>query len=63
MTPTKAFSLGIFHDWDPGRLFVILTAYFDESGTHEGCPYTILAAWIGKAGAWHQLDKKWNRLA
>lgn len=61
-SPTRSFAQGVFHNWKPDRLFVHLTAYIDESGTHNGSPVTIMAGWIGKAGRWHQFDQRWNRL-
>jgi hypothetical protein len=52
---------GDYSVWPPSRLFVIVTIYIDESGTH-GSPVTILAGWVGRLGQWATFDPKWNRL-
>jgi hypothetical protein len=42
-------------------LFVIVTVYIDESGTH-GPPVTIFGGWVGRLGQWANFDPKWRRL-
>jgi hypothetical protein len=44
------------------RRFVILTSYFDESGTHDGSPVTIMAGIMGNGGQWLRYQAKLNRL-
>lgn len=58
---TEELSLAVFHDRDPDRLFVILTTYIDESGTH-GEPTMILGGRVAALGQWIDFDKKWKRL-
>jgi len=54
-------ALALFHRQSAQRLFVIVTVYIDESGTH-GSPVTILAGWVGRLGQWATFDPKWKRL-
>lgn len=46
----------------PGRLFVILTGYFDESGTHGGSPVTIMAGVLGTANQWRRFETELVKL-
>jgi hypothetical protein len=46
------------HRWEPKRLFVIFTAYFDEADTHGPAPTVILAAYLGHAFQWRRFEKK-----
>ena len=48
--PTVSLALALFHRLEPERLFVIVSAYIDESGTH-GSPVTILGGVVGRLGA------------
>jgi hypothetical protein len=48
----ETLSLALFHDWEPEKLFVILTLYIDESGTHGGSPSTVMAGVLGDVGQW-----------
>jgi hypothetical protein len=41
--------IAVAHRWEPERLFVIFTAYFDETDTHGPAPTAILAAFLGHA--------------
>jgi hypothetical protein len=52
----------VFHDWKPERLFVIVTVYIDESGTHDGSPVMVLAGQVAKLGQWVDFDARWRRL-
>ena len=40
---------------------MIVTVYFDESGTHDS-GYTILGGWVGRLGQWATFDPKWKLL-
>lgn len=41
---------------DPGSLFMILTAYLDESGTHAGSPAMVMAAMLGSSQQWQKFE-------
>lgn len=55
-------ALSVFHDWNPHRLFVIITVYMDESGTHTDSPVMVLGGRVAKLGQWIDFDHKWRRL-
>jgi hypothetical protein len=55
------YQLGVYHRWEPGRVFVIVTAYGDESGTHEESPVMMLAGFVSTLGRWNQFDDAWRR--
>jgi len=40
---------------------MIITAYLDESGTHDGSELTLMAGYVGYSGQWRKFDKKWAR--
>lgn len=44
--------------WD--KLLVMLKAYLDESGTHEGASALSLAGFVAGARQWVQLDRSWR---
>ena len=46
------------HRWESGRLFMILTAYMDESGTHDGSHATIMGAFLGSARQWSAFQRR-----
>ena len=54
--------VALAHRWEPERLFVIFTAYFDESDTHGAAPTVVLAAYVGHAFQWHRFEKKLLKL-
>jgi hypothetical protein len=41
---------------------VILTAYFDESGTHAGSELAIMAGFVGDARQWRKFEKRTTKL-
>jgi uncharacterized protein DUF3800 len=45
-----------------GRLFVILTAYYDESGTHAESPATVLAGFVGDTNDWVDFEIEWAKV-
>ena len=51
--------LALFHVWKPKRIFVIVTVYIDESGTHGG-PIITMGCLVGSVGQWKLFDEKWN---
>jgi hypothetical protein len=57
--PTASLSLALDHRWNPESIFVIVTMYIDESGTH-GSSVVILAGWVGRLGQWAVFDPKWR---
>jgi len=59
--PTASLALALFHRREPERLFVIVTVYIDESGTHNS-GVTILGGWVGRLGQWATFDRKWKAL-
>lgn len=56
--PTASLAMALFHRRKPERLFVIVTVYIDESGTH-GSGVTILGGWVGSLGQWAAFDRRW----
>lgn len=59
--PTATLALGIYHRWEPGQLYVIVTASGDESGTHDESPIMILAGYVAPLIRWNHFDLKWAR--
>ena len=48
---------------DPFRgRYVVFTAYYDESGTHGGSPFTILAGFVGNPERWARLEGEWRKV-
>ena len=41
---------------------MILTAYFDESGTHAGAELSLMAGFIGDARQWRKFEKRTSKL-
>jgi hypothetical protein len=50
------------HRIEPERLFVILTAYMDESGTHGGSTRTAMAAIMGNVRQWSRFKAAFSPL-
>jgi hypothetical protein len=51
-----------FHRRQPERIFVILTAYLDESGTHDGSPVTVMGGMLANARQWEAFEKGFSKL-
>ena len=68
MTPVRAYGsigelcIALAHRWEPERLFVIFTAYFDESDTHGSAPTLIMSTYLGHAYQWRRFETKLARL-
>jgi site-specific DNA recombinase len=41
---------------------VILTAYLDESGTHDGSPVTVMGGMLANARQWEAFEKRFSKL-
>jgi len=54
--------LALAHRWEPDRNFVIITAYFDESGTHGGSPISLMAGFVGDARQWREFNSRATKL-
>jgi hypothetical protein len=52
------------HEWRPERIVVALslTAYCDESGTHDGSPVTIMSAIMASAHQWQNFEREFAML-
>ncbi len=59
---TGSLAMALRHRWDPEALFVILTAYLDESGTHQGSPIMVMGGWVATADCWNEIDLAWNSI-
>lgn len=46
--------VSLFHRWKAERIFVILTSYYDEAGTHGGSPVTVMAGVMATANQWRR---------
>src|SRR5438105_4466057 len=55
-------ALGLYPAAPRGRTFVILTAYYDESGTHGGSPLTVLAGFVGSGDEWVGFEREWQKV-
>lgn len=54
--------VALAHKWEPQRLFVIFTAYFDEADTHGEAPTVILSAHVGHAFQWRRFNDKLDKI-
>jgi hypothetical protein len=43
-------------------LYGVFTGYYDESGTHGGSPFTILAGFVGSAENWARFEREWSKV-
>lgn len=58
----RELCVALEHRWNPERLFVILTAYFDEADTHGPMPTIILSCFVGHAYQWQQFESELTKL-
>lgn len=54
--------IALEHRWKPEELFVLFTAYFDESDTHGVAPTIIMSAFLGHAKQWEMFGRKLKSL-
>jgi hypothetical protein len=54
--------VALAHRWESERPFMILTAYFDESGTHGDSPLSAMAGFVGDARQWRKFEKRTGKL-
>lgn len=52
-----SLSLALLHRWDPERVFVIVAAYIDESGTH-GSDSLAMTAYMGDMAQWFRFEDR-----
>ena len=45
-----------------GGLLGLFTAYFDESGSHQGSRWLAVGGFVGRADAWATFEAKWHAL-
>src|SRR5579863_3291764 len=53
--------VALAHRWESEQLFMILTSYLDESGTHGG-PVTVMAGFLADARQWRKFEKRTTKL-
>lgn len=44
-----------------GRHVVVITGYFDESGTHEGSDNVVVAGFLAAKDSWNEFSKEWAK--
>jgi Protein of unknown function (DUF3800) len=62
--------VSLYHRWKPGYIFVLLTAYLDEAGTHGGdgtaknpaSPTTVMAGMMGTANQWRRFEREFDKI-
>jgi hypothetical protein len=48
---------------DPASaVLALLIAHYDESGTHDGSPITVISGLAGSAEAWVAFEREWNKI-
>jgi hypothetical protein len=58
----RKWCMAFAHRWEPERIFVILTAYLDESGTHGESPHTVMGGMLANAQQWERFEQNFRRL-
>ena len=58
----EMLSLALFHEHRPESKFMVLSAYFDESGTHDTSDTIIMGGYIGNVHRWKTCENQLRRL-
>jgi hypothetical protein len=58
----RRWCMAFAHRWEPERIFVILTAYLDESGTHGESPHTVMGGMLANAQQWERFEQKFRQI-
>src|ERR1700728_1201254 len=58
----QSLCAGLAHRWKPWDIFVILTSFFDESGTHGDAPVTVMAGVMATANQWRRFEGETAKL-
>ncbi|HEV8680068.1 MAG TPA: hypothetical protein VGQ90_11890 [Stellaceae bacterium] len=58
----RELCIALEHRWKPEELFLLFTAYFDESDTHGSAPTIIMSAFLGHARQWEIFGRKLRTL-
>src|SRR5207245_2725076 len=46
---------------DHPKVFCVLHAYLDDSGTHDSSPICVVAGYFGTEEQWKAFDRKWRK--
>lgn len=58
---TGEIALGLSAKWAPGECFVQVLTLIDETQTHKGAPFMVLAGHTARLGEWNRFDLKWRK--
>lgn len=57
----KRLALALYHRQSAGALFMVLTAYFDESGTHGATsPATVVSGFLANSEQWAEFEHRFD---
>jgi len=58
----KALAASLYPSQPLAVRFLVITGYFDESGTHMGSPHHVLAGFVGGTEEWIALEREWRKI-
>jgi Protein of unknown function (DUF3800) len=61
-SPIGRLALSLYPEDPSGRYFLLFNAYYDESGTHNGSPITVLGGFLGEAIHWAEFEREWRKV-